>query len=107
MRFNTFNSGEVFGDINDDQIVAGVARIVSISDDDIRRLVNDVMGDDADDLADVLIGRKNVLERTYAKQLAKYNKKQKALSLARVTREEEKLIEESRINGYNIANGQR
>ena len=100
LRFNTFNSGEVFGDISDDQIVAGVARIVAISDDDIRRLVNDTMGDDADDLADVLIGRKSVLERTYAKQLAKYNKKQKPSPLARVTKEESALIEESRINGY-------
>ena len=100
LRFNEFNSGSVFGDINDDQIVAGVARIVAISDDDIRRLVKDTMGDDADDLADVLIGRKNVLQRTYAKQLAKYNKKQNPSPLARVTREEEKLIEESRINGY-------
>ena len=100
LRFNTFNSGEVFGDISDDQIVAGVARIVAISDDDIRRLVNETMGDDADDLADVLIGRKSVLERTYAKQLAKYNKKQKPSPLARVTKEESALIEESRINGY-------
>lgn len=100
LRFNTFNSGKVFGDINDDQIVAGVARIVAISDDDIRRLVNETMGDDADDLADVLIGRKSVLERTYAKQLARYNKKQKPSPLARVTKEESALIEESRINGY-------
>lgn len=100
LRFNSYNSGEVFGDISEDQIVAGVARIVAISDDDIRRLVKDTMGDDADDLAEVLIGRKNVLQATYAKQLAKYNKKVKRSPLERVTKQEEQLIKESRVNGY-------
>jgi len=100
LRFNEVNSGKVFGDINEDQIVAGVARIVAISDDDIRRLVSDVMGDDADDLAEVLIGRRDVLQRTYAKQLKKYNKAAEGLPKLRITQPEENLIKESRINGY-------
>lgn len=100
MRFNSYNSGAVFGDISEDQIVTGVARIVALEDDDIRRLVNDIMGDDADDLADVLIGRKNVLARTYKKQLDKLNKKAQPRTLPRVTKEEIALIEESRVNGY-------
>lgn len=100
MRFNNYNSGAVFGDISEDQIVTGVARIVALEDDDIRRLVNDIMGDDADDLADVLIGRKNVLARTYKKQLDKLNKKAQPRALDRVTKEELQLIEDSRINGY-------
>lgn len=102
LRFNEFNSGKVFGDISEDQIVAGVARIVAISDDDIRRLVSDVMGDDADDLAEVLIGRRDVLQRTYAKQLKKYNKTAKKAPQAPVTKQEAELISESGINGYSM-----
>jgi len=102
LRFNDFNSGKVFGKINEDQIVAGVARIVAISDDDIRRLVNDIMGDDADDLAEVLIGRKNVLKKTYADQLKKYQTDAPDAPTAPVTKQEAKLVEESGTGGYSI-----
>lgn len=102
LRFNDFNSGKVFGKINEDQIVAGVARIVAISDDDIRRLVNDIMGDDADDLAEVLIGRKNVLKKTYANQLKKYQTDAPDAPTAPVTKQEAKLVEESGTGGYSI-----
>lgn len=103
IRNNNYNSGDVFGDITEDQLVSGVARIVAIEDDDIRRLVNEAMGDDADDLADILIGRKAVLAKTYEKQLKKYNKPAKPKTLKPVTDQEAKLVGDSGINGYSIA----
>jgi len=100
IRNNNYNSGDVFGDITEDQLISGVARIVAIEDDDIRRLVNEAMGDDADDLADILIGRKAVLAKTYEKQLKKYNKPAKPKPLEQVSDAEVSYIKESRVNGY-------
>ena len=100
IRNNSYNSGDVFGDITEDQLISGVARIVAIEDDDIRRLVNEAMGDDADDLADILIGRKAVLAKTYEKQLKKYNKPAKPKTLEQVSDAEVSYIKESRVNGY-------
>ena len=100
IRNNSYNSGDVFGDITEDQLISGVARIVAIEDDDIRRLVNEAMGDDADDLADILIGRKAVLAKTYEKQLKKYNKPAKPKPLEQVSDAEVSYIKESRVNGY-------
>jgi len=94
---------EVFGDINQDQIVAGVARIVKINDDDIRRLVNDTMGDDAGDFANILIARKNVLAKKYEKELAKLNKVDEIPPQGNITKVEIDNIEKSNINGYSIA----
>jgi hypothetical protein len=98
------NGSDVFGNINEDQIVAGVARIVAIADDDIRRIVRETMAEDADDLADVLIGRKNFLAAKYEKQLAKLNKpvKPTAADAAQLARSEAKIISNSRKTGYSI-----
>jgi SPP1 gp7 family putative phage head morphogenesis protein len=101
-RMNS-NGADVFGGISDEQIVAGVARIVAIKDDDIRRMVADIMGDDADDLADVLIGRKNFLAAKYEAQLAKVNKVETPRVESGITRVEERNIKDSGINGYSIA----
>ena len=99
------NGADVFGDINEDQIVSGVARIVSVSDDDIRRVVADTMGDAADDLADVLIGRKNFLAAKYKKQLDEINKPAKPVDVdsAQVARSEAKIIEQSNKTGYTLS----
>ena len=97
------NGADVFGDINEDQIVAGVARIVAIADDDIRRIVRETMADDADDLAEILIGRKNFLAAKYEKQLAKLNKAAKPPTGKAITKTEERNIKDSGINGYSIA----
>ena len=97
------NGADVFGDINEDQIVAGVARIVAIADDDIRRIVRETMADDADDLAEILIGRKNFLAAKYEKQLAKLNKAAKPPTGKAITKTEERNIKDSGMNGYSIA----
>lgn len=97
------NATTVFGDINEEQIVAGVARIVKISDDDIRKLVNDTMGDDAGEYANLLIGRKNFLAKKYEKQLSKLNKADEIPQQSTVTKVEIDNIEKSNMNGYSIA----
>lgn len=97
------NATEVFGDINQDQIVAGVARIVKISDDDIRRLVNDTMGDDAGDFADILIARKNILAKRYEKELTKINKVDVIPPQKNITKVEIDNIEKANMNGYSVA----
>lgn len=94
---------EVFGDINQDQIVAGVARIVKISDGDIRRLVNDTMGDDAGDFADILIARKNILAKRYEKELTKLNKVDEIPPQKNITKVEIDNIEKGNMNGYSVA----
>lgn len=93
----------VFGDIGDAKIVQGVARIVAINDDDIRRVVKETMGDDADDLAEVLIGRKNFLANKYKKELAALNKKAKPKPVKdlEVTPEEYDKVVAGRGNGYS------
>ena len=93
----------VFGDIGDAKIVQGVARIVAINDDDIRRVVKETMGDDADDLAEVLIGRKNFLAKKYKKELAALNKKAKPKPVKglEVTEEEYSKVLDGRGNGYS------
>ncbi len=93
----------VFGDIGDAKIVQGVARIVAINDDDIRRVVKETMGDDADDLAEVLIGRKNFLAKKYKKELAALNKKTKPKPVKdlEVTPEEYDKVVAGRGNGYS------
>ena len=98
------NGADVFGDIKEDQIVAGVARIVAIADDDIRRIVRETMADDADDLAEILIGRKNFLAAKYEKQLAKLNKQVKPTTAdtAQLARSEAKIIKNSKKTGYSI-----
>lgn len=100
------NAADVFGDINEDQIVAGVARIVAVSDDDIRRLVADTMGDAADDLADILIGRKRFLANKYQAQLDKLNESQPTPNVAGITKVEERSVQNSGSNGYSIATDQ-
>ena len=97
------NASRVFGDISEDQIVAGVARIVAIADDDIRRIVRETMGEDADDLAEVLIGRKNFLAAKYEKQLAAITKPAKPPASKVITKTEERNIKDSGMNGYSIA----
>ena len=100
---NNPNARTVFGDVSEDQIVAGVARIVAISDDDIRRVVAETMGDAAEDLAEVLIGRKRFLEQKYKAQLAKLNKAEPTELTAGITKVEARAIDESGSNGYAIA----
>ena len=97
------NASRVFGDISEDQIVAGVARIVAIADDDIRRIVRETMAEDADDLAEVLIGRKNFLAAKYEKQLAAITKPAKPPASKVITKTEERNIKDSGMNGYSIA----
>ena len=97
------NASRVFGDISEDQIVAGVARIVAIADDDIRRIVRETMTEDADDLAEVLIGRKNFLATKYEKQLAAITKPAKPPASKVITKTEERNIKDSGMNGYSIA----
>ena len=105
LRFHPGNANarDVFGDISEDQIVAGVARIVAVSDDDIRRVVADTMGDAADNLADILIGRKRFLAQKYEAQLAKLNKPEPTDLTVGITKVEARAIDESGSNGYAIA----
>ena len=63
------SSAEVFKDVTDDNIKAGVARILALSDDDIYRLVYEsgLIGEEFDntDIASILIARKTNLANEY------------------------------------------
>ena len=93
----------VFGDIGEAKVVQGVSRIVAIDDDDIRKVVKEIMGDDAGDLAETLIGRKNFLAAKYKKELAALNKKAKPKPVKglEVPESEYNKVIDGRGNGYS------
>ena len=93
----------IFGDIGEAKVVQGVSRIVAIADDDIRKVVKEIMGDDAGDLAETLIGRKNFLATKYKKELAALNKKAKPkpVKALEVTEDEYEKVVGGRGNGYS------
>ena len=98
------NAAQVFGELTDEQIAIGVQRIVAISDDDIRRLVAEVMEEDAGDLAEVLIARKNLLAERFKPQLEALAAKAKRAEVPNVglAPRQHKDVLEGRVNGYTI-----
>ena len=98
------NASEVFGQLTDEQIAIGVQRIVAIDDASIRRMVVDAMGDDADDIAETLIARKNYMARRYKAQLDALSAKAKPMEVPTVgvAPAQHKAVVEGRVNGYTI-----
>ena len=98
------NASEVFGKLTDEQIAIGVQRIVAIDDAAIRRMVVDAMGDDADDIAEVLIARKNYMAKRYKAQLDALSAKAKPMDVPTVgiAPAQHKAVVEGRVNGYTI-----
>ena len=98
------NASEVFGQLTDEQIAIGVQRIVAIDDAAIRRMVVDAMGDDADDIAEVLIARKNYMAKRYKAQLDALSGKAKPMDVPSVgiAPAQHKAVVEGRVNGYTI-----
>lgn len=98
------NASEVFAKLTDEQIAIGVQRIVAIDNAAIRRMVVDVMGDDADDIADTLIARKNYMARRYKAQLDALSAKAKPMEVPTVgvAPAQHKAVVEGRVNGYTI-----
>jgi len=104
-------SFEVFKNLTQDQIEAGVVRILRISDNDIRATVARYGPADLADreaLADTLIARRNYLARRYPAAAAKARAADEALTqpapaTARVTATEQQFIDDARVNGYGLA----
>ena len=98
------NASEVFAKLTDEQIAIGVQRIVAIDNAAIRRMVVDVMGDDADDIAETLIARKNYMARRYKAQLDALSAKAKPMEVPTVgvAPAQHKAVVEGRVNGYTI-----
>jgi SPP1 gp7 family putative phage head morphogenesis protein len=103
-------SYEVFKNITQDQIEAGVVKVLRTSDDDIRAVVEQYGPLDATEraaLAAKLIARKQDLARRYPAAAARARGNEEAPNqappaVARVTESEQRFVEDSRVNGYGF-----
>jgi hypothetical protein len=100
-------SASVFGQITQTQLEASVQRVLTLSDGDIRRVVEAYGPTDAatrDELIDTLLARKRDLARRFPHLVHDVTPAAPpADALARVTAQELKTIREARINGYTLA----
>jgi SPP1 gp7 family putative phage head morphogenesis protein len=101
----------VFGNITQDQIEAGVVKVLRVSDADIRAMVGRHGPRDATErrlLADTLIARKADLAKRYPKAAERARMEAQAADATqapppRVTAQEQQFIDDSRVNGYGLA----
>lgn len=99
----------VFGKITDDQLEAGVARVLALSEADIRAVVARYGPADPAvraDLADLLVARRADLERRFpavAERVRAAQQQPGAPTPPRVTAAEQEAVESSRVNGYGFA----
>lgn len=98
----------VFGNLTDAQIEAGAVRVIAITDEQIRQIVDAYGPTDAADRAELvsrLIARRETIATKFPEAARKARALDKAAdapppAAARVTASEQATVEESRVNGY-------
>lgn len=102
-------AASVFGDISQEELLAGARSVLAVSPERIRKLVDDLGPStkrERDTLYRTLIARQKDIAKRYP-EAAKPKRRRAAAkpkdSGERVTQQEKQAIEESRANGYGIA----
>ena len=105
MRQNFVNASasEVFKNLNNDVIAVGVAKILKISDDEIKNVVKEILpANMVDDISEALIGRKKDLAKRFKPQLDQLNRKTPTTLAKEIVQTEKEAIKRSGANGYSI-----
>tara|TARA_B100000513_G_scaffold189667_1_gene113565 strand:- start:339 stop:5408 length:5070 start_codon:yes stop_codon:yes gene_type:complete len=98
------NATEVFKNLNNDKIAVGVAKIVKITDDEIRNVVAEILpANMVDEITEKLIGRKNDLAKRFKPQLDQLNRKTPTPLAKEIVQTEKDAIKKSGANGYSLA----
>lgn len=97
------NAASVFGDMSQADLEASAARVLAVSDDQIRRVVKEfgpVDPDLNDELIEILIARKADIKKRFPGAAKKAKPAKVKDSGKAITKAEAKVIAESRSNGY-------